>query len=190
MTPIWSKNTNNISKTSVQNYKVDDYLAGNVYIDGKPVNAVYAWEFTGLDPKTGFATFKGCSSNEDEVEKSDDPATYLKYVGPADPRFNGGLSSSLRWKNLTLSAQFAFGFGNYKRLNFIFEGDNKITDLLYLVKTTMDNMLPYEQLLQVVYDRYTAVHANLGLEVDMQQAYDEIKDKLRDNPSADYIASR
>ena len=126
LTPIWSKNTNNISKTSVQNYKVDDYLAGNVYIDGKPVNAVYAWEFTGLDPKTGFATFKGCSSNEDEVEKSDDPATYLKYVGPADPRFNGGLSSSLRWKNLTLSAQFAFGFGNYKRLNFIFEGDNKM----------------------------------------------------------------
>lgn len=126
LTPIWSKNTNNISKTSVQNYKVDDYLAGNVYLDGKPVNAVYAWEFTGLDPKTGFATFKGCSSNEDEVEKSDDPASYLKYVGPADPRFNGGLSSSLRWKNLTLSAQFAFGFGNYKRLNFIFEGDNKM----------------------------------------------------------------
>ena len=71
-----------------------------------------------------------------------------------------------------------------------FEGDNKITDLLYLVKTTMENMLPFEQLFQVVCDRYTAVHANLGLEVDMQSAYDEIKDKLRDNPSADYIASR
>ena len=25
-----------------------------------------------------------------------------------------------------------------------FEGDNKITDLLYLVKTTMENMLPFE----------------------------------------------
>ncbi|MBR4023959.1 MAG: aspartate kinase, partial [Firmicutes bacterium] len=71
-----------------------------------------------------------------------------------------------------------------------FEGDNKITDLLYLVKTTMENMLPFEQLFQVVCDRYTAVHANLGLEVDMQSAYDEIKEKLRDNPSADYIASR
>ena len=71
-----------------------------------------------------------------------------------------------------------------------FEGDNKITDLLYLVKTTMENMLPYEQLFQVVCDRYTAVHANLGLDVDMQEAYDEIKNKLRDNPSADYIASR
>ena len=126
ITPIWSKNTNNISSTSEQNYKVDDYLAGNVYLDGKPVNAVYAWEFTGLNPKTGFATFKGCSENEEDVEKSDDPQTFLKYVGPADPRFNGGLSTSLRWKNLTLSAQFAFGFGNYKRLNFLFNGENKM----------------------------------------------------------------
>lgn len=126
LTPIWSKNTNNISKTTIQNYKLDDYLAGNVYTNGKPVNAVYAWEFTGLNPKTGFATFKGCSEKEDEVEKSDDPTTYLKYVGPADPRFNGGLSTSLRWKNLTLSAQFAFGFGNYKRLNFLFDGENKM----------------------------------------------------------------
>ena len=71
-----------------------------------------------------------------------------------------------------------------------FSGDNKITDLLYLVKTTMENMLPYEQLFQVVCDRYTAVHANLGLKVDMQSAYDEILEKLKTNPSADYIASR
>ena len=71
-----------------------------------------------------------------------------------------------------------------------FDGDNKITDLLYLVKTTMENMLPYEQLFQVVCDRYTAVHANLGLQVDMQAAYDEILGKLKENPSADYIASR
>ncbi|MBR6472951.1 MAG: aspartate kinase [Firmicutes bacterium] len=71
-----------------------------------------------------------------------------------------------------------------------FDGDNKITDLLYLVKTTMENVLPYEQLFQVVCDRYTAVHANLGLTVDMQAAYDEILEKLKTNPSADYIASR
>ena len=71
-----------------------------------------------------------------------------------------------------------------------FDGDNKITDLLYLVKTTMENLLPYEQLFQVVCDRYTAVQANLGLLVDMQSAFDEIKEKLKENPSADYIASR
>ena len=71
-----------------------------------------------------------------------------------------------------------------------FDGDNKITDLLYLVKTTMENMLPYEQLFQVICDRYTAVHANLGLTVDMNEAYEEIRQKLQTDPSADYIASR
>ncbi len=71
-----------------------------------------------------------------------------------------------------------------------FDGDNKITDLLYLVKTTMENMLPYDQLFQVICDRYTAVHANLGLKVDMNEAYDEIRAKLATDPSADYIASR
>ena len=71
-----------------------------------------------------------------------------------------------------------------------FEGDPKITDLLYLVKTTMDNNLPYEQLFQVVCDRYTAVHANLGCKVDMNEAYDSIRRELLKNPSADYLASR
>jgi len=124
LTPIYSKNTNNISNASTQEYTFTDYLAGNAYVNGKPVNAVYAWHFTGIDPETGYATFEGCSKNQDEITTSDDPTSYLKYVGPADPKFNGGLSTSLRYKNLTLMAQFAFGFGNYKRLNFIFSGTN------------------------------------------------------------------
>lgn len=126
LTPIYSKNTNNVSSTSNQEYTYQNFLAGNAYINGKPVNAVYAWEFTGIDPKTGYATFKGTSKNKDDVKVSEDPTSYLKYIGPADPTFNGGLQTSLRWKNLTLSAQFAFGFGNYKRLNFIFQGANKM----------------------------------------------------------------
>ena len=71
-----------------------------------------------------------------------------------------------------------------------FDGDNKITDLLYLVKSHIDNNLPYEQIFQVICDRYTAVQANLGLKIDMTQYYDEIKRNLAANPSKDYIASR
>ncbi len=71
-----------------------------------------------------------------------------------------------------------------------FEGDPKITDLLYLVKTTMDNNLPYDQLFQVVCDRYTAVQVNLGSKADMNKAYDGIREELQKNPSADYLASR
>lgn len=71
-----------------------------------------------------------------------------------------------------------------------FEGDNKITDLLYLCKTHIDHNLPYDQVFQVVADRYMAVEINLGIDVDLPKYLDEIRMNLRQNPSEDYIASR
>ena len=72
-----------------------------------------------------------------------------------------------------------------------FDGDSKITDLLYLVKTHMDHNLPYDQIFQVVADRFMAVQINLGLmNLDMNRYFDEIRAMLKTNPSADYVASR
>ena len=71
-----------------------------------------------------------------------------------------------------------------------YEGDNKITDLLYLCKTHIEHNLPYDQIFQVVEDRYMAVEINLGVDVDLLRPMAEIRDNLRQNPSADYIASR
>lgn len=71
-----------------------------------------------------------------------------------------------------------------------YEGDNKITDLLYLCKTHIEHNLPYDQIFQVVEDRYMAVEINLGVDVDLLRHMAEIRDNLRRNPSADYIASR
>ena len=71
-----------------------------------------------------------------------------------------------------------------------FEGDNKITDLLYLCKTHIDHNLPYDQIFQVVADRFMAVEVNLGVDVDLLTQLETIRENLRRNPSADYIASR
>lgn len=71
-----------------------------------------------------------------------------------------------------------------------YEGDNKITDILYLCKTHIEHNLPYDQLFQVVVDRYMAVEVNLGVKVDLLKYFEEIRENLRKNPSADYIASR
>ena len=71
-----------------------------------------------------------------------------------------------------------------------FDGDNKITDLLYLCKTHMEHNLPYDQVFQVVADRYMAVALNLGVEAGLMDHLDEIRENLRKGPSADYIASR
>ncbi|MCH3995048.1 MAG: SusC/RagA family TonB-linked outer membrane protein [Prevotella sp.] len=138
ISPNYSKNTNNITNTSQQSYTYLDYLAGNAYNNGRPVNAVYAWKFTGLDHNTGYAMFDKCSTNQTDVTLSKDPTTYLKYCGSSDPKFNGGLSSSLRFKAFTLMAQFAYSFGSVRRLNNVFDGTmtmpepqtNLITEML------------------------------------------------------------
>ena len=71
-----------------------------------------------------------------------------------------------------------------------YESDNKITDILYLCKTHIEHNLPYDQLFQVVADRFMAVQINLGIKVDLFRYFDEIRENLKQNPSADNIASR
>ncbi len=68
--------------------------------------------------------------------------------------------------------------------------DNKITDLLYLCKTHIEHNLPYEQVFQVICDRFTAMAINLGTKVDLTKEFATIIDHLRKGASTDYIASR
>ena len=71
-----------------------------------------------------------------------------------------------------------------------FEQDSKITDLLYSCKTHKEHNLPFEQLFQVVCDRYKAVELNLEVDVDMQRLLDDIREDLEKGISVDYVASR
>ncbi|MCQ4637557.1 aspartate kinase [Anaerovorax odorimutans] len=71
-----------------------------------------------------------------------------------------------------------------------FDGDTKVTDLLYLCKTHIEHNLPYEQLFQVVCDRYKVTEVNLEVEVNIQKYLDEIKSNLEKGTTSDYIASR
>jgi aspartate kinase len=71
-----------------------------------------------------------------------------------------------------------------------FQEDNKITDLLYLCKTHIEHNVPYDQVFQVVCDRFVAIEYNLGVNVDLQKQFDEINRNLQAGASADYIASR
>ena len=54
----------------------------------------------------------------------------------------------------------------------------------------MEHNLPYDQVFQVVTDRFMAVELNLGVDVDLQSHFEQIKEQLRKGCSADYIASR
>ena len=71
-----------------------------------------------------------------------------------------------------------------------FDADNKVTDLLYLLKSHIDHNAPWEQVFQVIKDRYISMerelHINAGIEEDLEIISQEMKPGL----SADYIASR
>jgi len=71
-----------------------------------------------------------------------------------------------------------------------FHEDNKITDLLYLCKTHIEHNVPYDQVFQVICDRYVAIEFNLGVNVGLRKHFDEINQNLRAGASVDYIASR
>ena len=71
-----------------------------------------------------------------------------------------------------------------------FDGDSKITDLLYLCKTHAEHNLPYDQLFQVIADRFMAVQLNLDIDVNLHEHFDLIKENLKKGCTADYIASR
>ena len=68
--------------------------------------------------------------------------------------------------------------------------DSKVTDLLYLCKTHIEHKIPYEQIFQVIYDRFMAVEADLGVDVDIKAELRKIKKNIEDGASVDYIASR
>ncbi|MGI6732056.1 MAG: aspartate kinase [Anaerovoracaceae bacterium] len=71
-----------------------------------------------------------------------------------------------------------------------FSEDNKVTDLLYLCKTHVEHNVPYDQVLQVIYDRYKSIELHLGLDAKMDEEFAEIKKNLEKGITEDYIASR
>ena len=68
--------------------------------------------------------------------------------------------------------------------------DSKMTDLLYLCKTHIEHKIPYEQIFQVIYDRFMAVEADLGVDIDIRGELKTIKHDIEEGASAEYIASR
>lgn len=71
-----------------------------------------------------------------------------------------------------------------------FDGDSKITDLLYLCNTHLEHNVPCDQIFQVIVDRYMAMAISLGVSINLEQEFAEIREKLEAGEGADYIASR
>jgi aspartate kinase len=68
--------------------------------------------------------------------------------------------------------------------------DRKITDLLYLCHSHVQQKVPFDDVFKIITERYLQIVKVLGLSFDLQPRLDEVKNRISSGASADYTASR
>lgn len=68
--------------------------------------------------------------------------------------------------------------------------DSKITDLLYLLHAHIQYNVPYENIWNLIKDRYNKVIADLNLNTNLDNEFEKLQKELNKNISIDYLVSR
>ncbi|QEK11370.1 aspartate kinase [Crassaminicella thermophila] len=68
--------------------------------------------------------------------------------------------------------------------------DYKITDLLYLCHEHVQHSVPFDQMFDMICDRYLGIIDELNLSIDLEPYLIDIKQKISEGASVDYTASR
>ena len=71
-----------------------------------------------------------------------------------------------------------------------FDGDNKVTDLLYLCHAHLTYSVPFDQVYNMIEDRFRSIAGELSKNLDIDLYLSSIKSKLNKGISLDYLASR
>lgn len=128
----WSWSTNlNLSwyKDEVEDYFRSD-VNGRFYVTnerpaitgviGKPLYAMYSYQWKGLDGETGAPVgyINGHhSQNYNAIVGDSTLIADLVYSGPAIPVVYGSMGNTFSWKNISLSFRIQYNFGYYYRRN-------------------------------------------------------------------------
>ena len=101
----WSTSANlSIAKTKLLKYPdLENSSNATTYVIGQPLNIVKGFDYLGIDQQTGVPLFRDV--NGDGVIT--DPADMV-VIGNTTPKFYGGLSNSLSYKNFTFDFLFQF----------------------------------------------------------------------------------
>jgi len=104
----YNKNTlKDFGETEI--YVTDSYDRGQVYKEGYSLYTWYLKEYAGIDPQTGRESYYDENGN---VTLDYSEARYSKELGNAIAPWQGGVSTSLQYKNFRLSATGSFLWGN------------------------------------------------------------------------------
>ncbi len=106
---------------------ISQMLAGTLAVEGKPIGAMYAYHFAGLNQDNGYPLFY--SKDGQEVHRAQQQDLELVYCGSIFPKLSGGFDTQVTFKNvLSLSMNFAYSTGSVSRLPDFY--DSKTIDPL------------------------------------------------------------
>ena len=116
----FSQNYNKVkSRPDADTYDYLSFLNGTSVVKNKAINSFYSYDFIGLSPIDGGPMFNDMYENKQELTGLNKYETFtrvLKLSGRREPYMSGGLSTSLRYKQLRMSAMFSYALGAKTRL--------------------------------------------------------------------------
>lgn len=85
-------------------------VLGQRMVNGQPLNVWYLAQYEGIDPETGMSMYRGLDGS---VSSANDPAVNKFYASSPNPTTLLGISSTVNYKKITLTANMNGAMGHY-----------------------------------------------------------------------------
>lgn len=125
----FSRITDKVTRFHTSFTSLNSYLrfSAGVPTEGKPLYALYSFQWAGLDPQTGDP--RGYLNGEPShdytaIINSTSPGS-LVYNGPARPTVFGSFRNTFMWKDFSLSANISYRLGYFFRMPSVQYGNNQ-----------------------------------------------------------------
>jgi hypothetical protein len=125
-----SRNTNSLNTEVAITTQWRDAAAGKLYKKGYAVSSFWVFPLTGLDPANGYPLFH-IPTKQEAPNADQDPTQFMKYAGRFDPDFQAGITTSVRYKWLSLSSSFTTELGGKKLLYKMFNQPDGVLPSAY-----------------------------------------------------------
>lgn len=120
ITTNFSRTVNRIKNNPAgEEYNLSNFLNGTAVVKGQAIGTFYSYRFLGLSPVDGHPLFDDWKDHYEDLKGLSKYDTYTRVLvasGSREPVMSGSLGTSIRWKDLRLSANFVYSLGAKTRL--------------------------------------------------------------------------
>ncbi|MCZ4245041.1 SusC/RagA family TonB-linked outer membrane protein [Pedobacter punctiformis] len=117
-----AQNYNKVTGSLQPNATWDNAASGNYYVEGYPVSSFWVFDYKGPNASKGWPEFN-IPTTADNPNVQNDATAYMKYAGKQNADFTGGFSTSVNYKQLTVSTNMYASLGGYKLLAPLYTAD-------------------------------------------------------------------